>query len=134
MLGKLTSFILVRYVLSGGTAAIVDLALLYALYEVMRVHYLISAILAFLMAFVVSFTLQKFWTFRNVSHENMHTQVFTYLGTSLLGLALNTLLMYVFVDLALVHVMLSQVFAGAIVACFTFFLSKYFVFKQPKLS
>jgi putative flippase GtrA len=131
MLSKLTSFVIFRYIVSGGTAAVVDLGLLYILYDVMEIHYLTAAILAFLCAFVVSFTLQKFWTFRNTSRENMHAQVVAYLGSSLLGLALNTLLMYIFVDLLSVHVLLAQVFAGAMVACCTFFIARVVFRAKP---
>lgn len=108
----------------------VDLALLFLLNSVWGMHYLPAAILAFLVAFCVSFTLQKFWTFQNHSRDNMHTQAAMYLGSSLFGLALNTLLMYVFVDYLHIMVILSQVFVGAIVACCTFFISRHIVFKE----
>jgi putative flippase GtrA len=93
-------------------------------------HYLLAAILAFMVAFCVSFVLQKFWTFRDVSRVDMHKQVLLYLTTSLFGLSINTLLMYIFVDHLKVNVIISQIFAGAMVACCTFFLSRHIVFKN----
>lgn len=94
-------------------------------------HYLVSAILAFIIAFGVSFTLHKYWTFK--SHEqDTHKQAILYLGTSLFGLFLNTLLMYVFVDMFHIGVMVSQFFVGGIVAFSSFFISRNFVFKYDK--
>jgi putative flippase GtrA len=130
MIRRLSQHMLFRYIIAGGTAATVDIALLYGLNTLLGVHYLTAAIAAFIGAFCVSFVLQKFWTFRDGSRDRMHAQIGLYLCTSLFGLALNTLLMYLFVDKAHINVILSQVFAGAIVACCTFFLSRNFVFKN----
>ena len=75
MIQKLTENMIVRYIISGGTAAVVDLAVLYALNSILGIHYIPAAIAAFSIAFFVSFVLQKFWTFRSTSKENMHSQV-----------------------------------------------------------
>lgn len=124
----LTKHVAVRFFISGGTSAFVDLVLLYLLNSVLGMHYLTSAILAFIGAFGVSFTLHKFWTFK--SHgESARKQVIMYLGTSLFGLFMNTLLMYVFVDYFNFMVLGAQVIVGLIVAVFSFFLSHNFVFK-----
>lgn len=126
-----TQHVVVRFIISGGTSALVDLILLYLLHEVGGFYYLLSAILAFIGAFGVSFTLHKYWTFKS-HEEETHKQVIIYLGTSLFGLFLNTTLMYVFVDFFHIQVMLSQIFVGAIVACSSFFISRNFVFKYKK--
>src|SRR3989344_485755 len=133
-MGILDGNVAFRYIISGGTSAVVDLILLYILNSVLGFHYLISAIIAFSTAFFISFILQKFWTFRNHSKEGIHGQAFIYLGSSLFSLGLNTLLMYLFVDYFHIMVLLSQVFAGAIVACFTFFISrKIFKYGQQQI-
>lgn len=135
----LEKHVILRFVISGGTSAFVDLLILFLLNSILGIHYLLSAVLAFIGAFGVSFVLHKFWTFR--SHgESAHKQVALYLGTSLFGLLLNTFLMYVFVDHVFayipldmrVNVILSQIIVGLIVACFSFFLSHRFVFKYKK--
>ncbi len=134
-----TKHLVIRFIISGGTSATVDLVVLFFLNSVLHIHYLPSAILAFMVAFGVSFTLHKFWTFKSHS-DRPHRQAFLYLGTSLFGLTLNTLLMYVFVDHIFeniitnmkLNVMLSQVIVGVIVACVSFFLSHNFVFKVKK--
>lgn len=136
----LEKHVILRFIISGGTSAVVDLLLLFLLNTVLGVHYIAASILAFLGAFGVSFTLHKFWTFK--SHgDSTHRQAILYFGTSLFGLFLNTVLMYVFVDhifsLIFVHMMkvnvlVSQIVVGLIVACVSFFLSHRFVFKYKK--
>ncbi|MCR4334672.1 MAG: glycosyltransferase [Patescibacteria group bacterium] len=130
---KLTKHLLFRYIISGGTAAFVDLVLLYIFNTVFDIHYIYASIMAFIVAFFVSFILQKFWTFKNLSKENIHKQVVMYLGSSLFGLSLNTLLMYIFVDYFHLFVLLSQIFAGGLVACCSFFISKKLIFKYDKI-
>ena len=130
MIRAFTKHLLVRYIISGGTAATVDLSLLYVFNFILGMNYLLAATLAFALAFSVSFVLQKFWTFKDVSTEGIHKQTFIYLGTSLFGLILNTLLMYVFVSFFHINVIVAQILAGGLVACCTFFISRDFVFKN----
>jgi putative flippase GtrA len=129
ILGIVTGHVFFRYVFSGGTSAAVDLSVLYSLNSIARMEYLVSAIIAFIVAFGVSFTLHKFWTFRTKLVHDTRKQVALYLMTSLVGLSLNTLLMYVSVSHLHIAVLLSQVFVGLMVACCTFFLSRNLVFK-----
>jgi putative flippase GtrA len=123
----------VRFIIAGGTSAFVDLTLLFILHEVFNVHYLLSAVLAFIGAFGVSFTLHKYWTFKSHGEET-HKQAIMYLGTSLFGLLLNTVLMYIFVDYIKFGVMIAQFVVGGIVAFSSFFISRNFVFKYNQVS
>jgi len=129
MIHILNKHVLFRYIVAGGTSATIDLILLYILNSIWGIQYLISAILAFIVAFFVSFTLHKLWTFKTDEMYKTHHQVGLYLITSLFGLSFNTLLMYIFVGFFHLPVILSQIFAGGMVACCSFFLSRKFVFK-----
>ena len=129
MIKKLSKHVFFRYVIAGGSSAVVDLALLYLLHSVCNIYYLFSTILAFTGAFFVSFTLHRLWTFKSSIRLNPRKQVGLYLATSLVGLALNTLLMYISVDHFHIRVILSQILVGGLVACCTFFLSRNIVFK-----
>jgi len=131
---KLTAFIVARatvfkYIVAGGTAAVVDLGLLFLFTDVFKLHYLISAIIAFVFAFFVSFILQKYWTFEDNSTERVHAQAFVYLVVSIANLGLNTLYMYILVDTFGLWYLSSQV-AGALVACGSFFVYRLFIFKK----
>jgi putative flippase GtrA len=120
--------VVLRFIIAGGTSAFIDLVFLYLFNSVFGIYYLFSAIIAFLIAFGVSFTLHKFWTFKS-HEEETHKQAVMYMGTSLFSLSLNTVLMYVFVDYLHIVVLLSQFFVGIIVAFSSFFISRNFVFK-----
>lgn len=119
-----------KYIISGGTAAVVDLFFLYIFVEKCALWYVFSAILAFLIAFSVSFSLQKFWTFKDTSTDKVHKQASVYFIVSVVNLGLNTLLMYIFVDIAKLHYLPSQILAGGLLAISSFFVYSRFIFSS----
>jgi len=118
----------VRYVVSGGTAAVVNIGGLYLFTEYAHFHYLQSAVLAFLCAFCVSFTLQKFWTFRNASIESVHVQMGAYVMVSIANLLLNTTLLALFVEIFHVWYVVGAILSSGTLAVITFFVYRHLVF------
>ena len=129
MIKHLTKHLLVRYVISGCVSAALNLSVFFILHHFYHVYYITSSVIAFVMAFLVSLVLQKFWTFRDNSLDNLHRQISKYLLTSLFGLLVNILVLYVCVEYFRFYALVGQIVAGLATACCTFFLSKHFVFK-----
>lgn len=117
-----------RYIISGGTAAIVDLGTLYVLTDLFAVWYVLSAAIAFAVAFGVSFLMQKFWTFRDHDTDRVHTQVLLYLVISVANLLLNTAMVYGFVEYLRVHYLLAQIVTSGLIACESFLVYKLLIF------
>jgi putative flippase GtrA len=128
MIKKLSNIKVVRYIISGGTAATVDLVILYLLTSIVGIWYLFSAIIAFLIALGVSFSLQKFWTFADHSTDRMSSQVVVYFIVASINLGLNTLLMYLLVDAVLLPYLLAQIIAAGLIACESFFVYQRYIF------
>lgn len=123
-------FKITKYIIAGGTAAVVDLSLLYILTEKFRIWYLMSAILAFIVAFIVSFLLQKFWTFRDSSTDRTHKQVIVYFIVSVFNFILNTSFVYLFTDFLHIHYIISQILASGVLAISSYFIYSLFIFKE----
>jgi len=119
-----------RFLLSGGIALGTDLILLYLFTDVFGIWYLVSAIVAFILAFGVSFSLQKFWTFGDHSREGIHMQIGVYFFVALINLGLNTLLVYLFVEWAGLYYLFAQIVASALIAIESFFVYQRFIFKK----
>jgi len=130
MIKVLTKHLLVRYVISGGTSATVNLSIFALFFYIFHLHYIIANVIAFSMAFGVSLMLQKFWTFRDTSTENMHIQGMLYLLNSLLGLCINTTVLYISVDFFGILPIIGVVIAGLSTALCTFQISRRYVFNQ----
>lgn len=122
----------IKYLISGSTAAMVDLGALYVLTDFFKMHYLLSASLAFMAAFFVSFYLQKFWTFRDNDRERIYGQIFLYFIVGATNLAVNAGGMYLLVDKLGVMYMLAQVIIGAIIALSSFLIYRYIIFRKHK--
>jgi len=122
----------IKYLISGGTAATTDLALIFLFTSVFGIWYLLSAVIAFVFAFGVSFVLQKFWTFRNNEMEQIKKQLAMYLSLSLFNLIINTGAMYVLVDIIGWHYFISQIIIAASIAIFSFFVYNLVIFKKEK--
>jgi putative flippase GtrA len=127
ILQKYTVYI--KYAITGGTTAVADWTLLYLFTDVLGVHYLTSAIVAYVCALVINFTGQKYWAFQNT--EALHKkQLLSYLSLALFNLASNTLLIYLLVDALHVWYLAAQIGTTLFLASFSFFIYKYIVFKN----
>jgi putative flippase GtrA len=120
----------IKYIISGGTGAVVNLGSLSFFVEVLKLHYLLGSILSFCLGFCVSFFSQKFFTFGDTGTNMIHRQLIIYLGITLGNLLLNTSLVYIFVDAFGIWYILSQIFASIIIALESFFLYRRFVFTR----
>lgn len=121
----------VRYLISGAIATVVDIASLSVLVDVFSVWYLASSAIAFTLTMCVSFVLQKFWTFGESSTESLHKQMGWYLSLSLANIFVNTFFMYVMVGLLHIHYLLAQLVAIAVISLYGFFVYKYLIFRAP---
>lgn len=120
----------VRYVLAGGTATAANIMLLYLFTETFRIWYILSATLSLLFATTLSFMLQKWWTFRDTSRTRIKTQAAQYALTSMAGIVVNLLCMYVLVEWLSIHYVLAQIIAALAVAFGSFFVYKTIIFKK----
>ncbi|MEK7088476.1 MAG: GtrA family protein [Patescibacteria group bacterium] len=121
-----------RYLIGGAVGAATNVFSLFLLVEIFGVWYLLAAVWSFLIAWLVSFLLQKYWTFQNYLTENgaLQKQASYFFAISLFNLLPNTLLIYIFVDFFRWWYLLAQVFSSALIAISSFFLYKRFVFQQ----
>ena len=119
---------IVRYIISGSAAAVTNLGTLYFLTEFSHIWYLYASVVAVCVSLVVSFTLQKFWTFRDRRTEHIHHQALRYFFIFLFNLTLNTGLVYCFVEYGKLHPVVAQFFAAILIAFESFFAYQFLVF------
>lgn len=113
--------IVIRYIFSGVIASVVMFGLLIFFKEVLGIWYLYSSTLAFALAFITSFLLQKFWTFRNFSRTNTYKQIILFLIVNIVSLGVNVLGMFVLVDKIGIWYFVSQIVVSGFIAIWSFF-------------
>ncbi len=119
---------LFRFIVSGGIATGVNLVLIFILTEYVHLWYLLSATLAFFSAFLISFFLQKFWTFNDPSKDKIRRQAFLFLATIIIGVGVNDLVVYSLVEYVNVHYLVAQIIGAAFIACANFIIYQRFIF------
>jgi glycosyltransferase involved in cell wall biosynthesis/putative flippase GtrA len=124
------SFMILRYFICGITAAATNIFLLYIFTDIFGVWYLYSSVLAFFLALVVSFVLQKFVVFKDNKTDGLKSQFSKFLIAAVLGVLTNTALVFVFVDIFGIWYIFSQVIAGVFVMVQNFILYKLFIFNK----
>lgn len=119
----------IRFGISGATAAFLGLAFLYVLTDVLHVWYVASSTIAFLATFIATFSLQKFWTFQEKTISRIPVQSSLSLVVAGLNFVLNAVLIYVLVDVMRVQYMVAQIIIYGFFGLFDFFIYKLVIFR-----
>lgn len=120
---------IIKFFFAGSSAAIVDLIFLYFFHGVFKWGLVFSTSLAFILSFIVSFSLQKFWTFRDYSHKKIPLQLSLYILNAIIGLNVNGFLMHYLVNTWEVWYMIAQVIVILLIGLYNFIIYKFIVFK-----
>lgn len=120
----------IKYILSGGISAVVDLTSLYFFTDICGIWYVISSALAFILAFLVSFTLQKFWTFRDNGRDKIYKQMAMYFTIGVINVLLNAVGIYWLVESFGIMYLLAQIIMGALLGLAGFVIYRFVIFKK----
>lgn len=131
---KAQLFLLARYLFAGGLAAATNLILLFVFTDYFHWWYLAASTTAFVISGFVSFTIQKFVTFRDRTTDKIHHQAVMYIAFALFNVIANGGLMFSFVEWAHIHYLLAQVFSGGIIAAWSLAVYRHVIFKPAPAS
>lgn len=127
---KFTNFIkserfkeIFRFVINGGVSFVVDYALLYVLTEYAGLNYLLSSGCSFTASVIVNYFICILWVFEDVK-QNSAKSVFLFVGSSVVGLFINQLLMWFFVEILGVYYMLAKIVATIIVMFWNYVMKR----------
>jgi putative flippase GtrA len=125
---------ILRFLVAGGSAGAVDLGVLYVFVHLFGMWYLLSSVIAFLVALSVSFTLQKFWTFKDPSVTGIHLQIFQYAVLAGVDLLINTASMFLLVEFAGFRdlVLLAQILTAGGIAVGNYFVYRHIIFRDTR--
>jgi len=121
--------LIVKYLIAGFLSTLTHLLVLHFVHTVFYLNIIASTTVAFIAAFLVSFSLQKFWTFRNLSRKYLQ-QIYLYLSIGIFNLFVNGLLMEITVNWWAWHYLWAQIATSALIAVSSFILYKFIVFKK----
>ena len=110
---------IVRFCFVGGLSLIVDCAVLFELTEFFNVHYLYSAGISFTVSVIFNYWLCVKYVFKNAKKQTPK-QAAIFIGSSVVGLGLNQICMWLFVEIVALHYMLAKLGATVIVTLWNY--------------
>jgi putative flippase GtrA len=123
---------LVKCFFAGFTAGVIDLVFLFIFHHLFSWPIVMATSVAFVSSFAVSFTLQKFWTFRDFNQEKAAGQFTLYILNAFVGLNLNGFFMHMLVNRHHIWYLLAQLMVNMVIGTYNFFIYRYVVFKKEK--
>ncbi|MBN2830056.1 MAG: GtrA family protein [Candidatus Cloacimonetes bacterium] len=122
-----TALQLMRYITLGSVAYFADLGSLWLMTEMLKLHYLVSAAISFILGQVINFLISRKYVFPPGKLRRT-IEFILYLLIGCLGLLLNLVLIWIFTDHFQLHYMLSKIFSNVFVFLASFFARKFFLF------
>lgn len=118
-----------RYVLVGGIAFIFDTSTLFSLTQFLKVNYLISAPVGFIVGTAVNYVLSRKWVFerRRLTSTPAEMTVFTLIGV--VGLGLNEVILWVFQAKLGIFYLFAKGVSGVVVLGWNFGARKITLFR-----
>jgi len=120
----------IKYIISGGMSALVLFGLLYLFTDILGFWYIHSIMIAFVFSLMASFTLQKFWTFRDDDLGSIKKQLIFYIILGAFNYFLNPMLLYAVVEWLHIWYMLGELIVVLFLAITNFSINKFIIFKK----
>jgi len=119
-----------KFALVGLTGTLIHLVILYSLTEFLGIYYLISAVVAFVVASSNNFIWNKIWTFdEKIGHEAARKYVQFFI-VSVIALIVNLFFLYLFTEFLGVYYLVSQIIAIALSLWINFFGNRTWTFRK----
>ena len=117
-----------RYIVAGSIAFLVDMSLLVLLTEVMELHYLFSAAIAFSAGLLTAYLFSILWIFSKRKLENRWIELFIFAVIGIIGIGLNEFFIWFFTEQIQFHYAFSKIISTALIVPYNFFAKKYTLF------
>ena len=116
-------FEIFRFCIVGGLSFLLDYGLLYVLTEYVGVYYLYSSGISFTVSVIFNYWLCVVYVFHAGRHQTAR-QATLFIGSSIAGLGLNQLCMWILVDCFAMHYMHAKIVATAVVTFWNYVMKR----------
>lgn len=119
-----------RFIIVGGIATVIDFAFLYIFKEFLNFNIILSNTLAFTISVIYNYIASIKWVFDVSENRNSKIQFIIFIILSILGLIINSSILYVFSKFLGIYYLLSKVLATIVVMIYNFITRKIFLEKK----
>ena len=120
---------LVLYVFFGALTFFVNIVTYFIFEDLMGINYLISNILAWFFSVLFAYVTNRIWVFESKSPDILK-EMSLFFGGRIFSGAVDTGLMYLFIDVLMISDLISKIVVQVIVIILNYVFSKLIVFKD----
>ena len=120
---SLQSLEMMRFIIVGAITFVVDYGLLYISTEYIGLYYMYSTAIAFIAAVIFNYWLCVIYVFKNVQRQTSK-QAILFVGSSVVGLGLNQICMWFFVEIFGIYYMLAKIISIIIVMAWNYIMKR----------
>jgi putative flippase GtrA len=120
---------LVLYVFFGALTFLVNIVTYFIFEDLMGINYLISNILAWFFSVLFAYVTNRIWVFESKSPDILK-EMSLFFGGRIFSGAVDTGLMYLFIDVLMISDLVSKIVVQVIVIILNYIFSKLIVFKD----
>lgn len=121
----LTKFL--KFCVVGFSGTAIDFGLTWLCKEIFKIPKFLANAIGFVVAATSNYILNRIWTWGS-TNEQVGVEYVKFFAVSLIGLGLNTLILYIFNEKFKFNFYLSKVFATGVVMLWNFFANNFFTF------
>ena len=116
-----------KFCVVGVTGTISDFGLTWICKEKLKIHKFVAHAIGFVVAATSNYILNRVWTWGS-TNEQVGVEYVKFFGVSLIGLGLNTLILYLLHEKMKLNFWFSKVVATGVVMVWNFLANHYFTF------
>ncbi|MDB5177132.1 MAG: hypothetical protein JWN75_800 [Candidatus Saccharibacteria bacterium] len=123
---KKTFYKITKFLVSGGTAALIEYSSFFALIHYFQELLIMSNIVSFALGLLASFLLNKQWVFKE--RGDTRRQLLLYFSLALLNLLLSSLLIWLLVNTVGMPAVIAKLFIMAVIATWNYVIFSKLIF------
>ena len=116
-----------KFCVVGFSGTAIDFGLTWLCKEIFKIPKFLANAIGFVVAATSNYILNRIWTWGS-TNEQVGVEYVKFFAVSLIGLGLNTLILYIFNEKLKFNFYLSKVFATGVVMLWNFFANNFFTF------
>ena len=118
------------YLIVGGLATIVEWSGFWFFFHMLHIQYLLATALAFVFSTFANWLFGRLLVFRGKQNQSLLKEIASIYLTSIGGLILNLLIMYVMVDFLSMGEMVAKITATVLVFSYNYLIRKKLIYKK----
>ncbi len=118
---------IIKFIIVGGIATVIDYVIFFILHELLGINTIISNIISFTVSVIYNYIASVKWVFEVDESKDKKQQFIIFIVFSILGLLINTGIVYLCTDIIKLYSLIGKVIATSIVMIFNFITRKIFL-------